>query len=215
MECRVMFVLIWGKIYLTFVLFPSNNSFPVHNFGEIHLGQISSQLFEWPWAHSNVKCFEEILDNVCPSCPWILCWLSLLADRRAPLNNRTLGNAIISINSRDAISIIWTESNCYAMLFLMDQMSLEKELLKFFQNWYFVFKKRDFSRPSSLSFKLQLLFCVFFPLVNKDFPLILLEMDKEPEQMCTKGSIVLWGSMTCQTLSPARLSPDLQRQLAT
>ena len=38
-----MFVLIRGKIYLTFVLFPSNNSFPVHNFGEIHLGQILSQ----------------------------------------------------------------------------------------------------------------------------------------------------------------------------
>ena len=39
-----MFVLIWGKIYLTFVLFPSNISFSVHYFGEINLGQISSQL---------------------------------------------------------------------------------------------------------------------------------------------------------------------------
>ena len=39
-----MFVLIWGKIYLTFVLFPSNISFPLHNFGEIRLEQTSSQL---------------------------------------------------------------------------------------------------------------------------------------------------------------------------
>ena len=70
-------------------------------------------------------------------------------------------------------------------------MSSEKGLLKFFQNCV---QKNRFLKALNLDmwgFKLQLLFFVFFPLVNKGFPLILQEMDKESKQMCTKGSIVL------------------------
>ena len=75
------------------------------------------------------------------------------------------------------------------MLFLMDQNVFRKGAFEVLQKLIFCVQKNRFL--DMWSFKLQLLFFVFFPLVNKDFPLILLEMDKEPEQMCTKGSIVL------------------------
>lgn len=80
------------------------------------------------------------------------------------------------------------------MLFLMDQNVFRKGAFEVLQKLIFCVQKNRFLKALNLdmwSFKLQLLFCVFFPLVNKDFPLILQEMDKEPEQMCTKGSIVL------------------------
>ena len=41
------------------------------------------------------------------------------------------------------------------------KMSSEKELLKFFQNWYFVFKRTDFSRPSILICRVSSCNCYF------------------------------------------------------
>ena len=60
--------------------------------------------------------------------------------------------------------IIWTESNCHAMLFLMDQNVLRKGTFEIFPELLICVQKNRFLKALNFdmsSFKLQLLFCVF------------------------------------------------------